>query len=418
MLKELWQENIKLDLKTFIEQHNIQDEPIKIDYASFLKRILENNHLNPQHYPDLVRYLKTEDSETRDKIKTELKGILDDFKSEYSLNDYARRKFIEQNLIFLIETDNNDKKTQLKYLSSVKRKLGIREEESPEFLNDLSGVISHLKDEVSGRKMPNIEGWTIEFTDHFWDLFNCGTDVPGSCQRLDGDPELNKCLLDYCLDGKNKMFCIKDSSGRIVVRCIARLLFDEEWIILFREENYPDILPGVLRQSLTLFSLQIAKYLDLALHSMTGSENSYLFPKPVYSLGSIAKAEYVDAIHSATNGEFSIPNSQVILQREQDYDAGRVLLMENALKSSFASVEQEQSEALLNIIGQYLAKTHTSVEEHEQGLQLTWMQARRSVLESVFQAAPSFEASRPPVQVGAESREREISDLVLAYSMP
>jgi len=417
MLKELWQENIKLDLKTFIEQHNIQDKPININYASFLKRILENYHLNPQHYPNLMHYLATEDFETRNTIRTELKGALGNFKPDHTLNDHMRRKFIEQDLISLIETDKNDKKTQLKYLNSVKRKLRMRGEESPEFLNDLAGVITHLKDEVSGRKIPNIEGWTIEFTDHFWDTFNCGTDVPGSCQRLDGDPELNKCVLAFCLDGKNKMFCIKDADGRIVTRCIGRLLFDEEWIILFREEIYPDVLPSILRQSLTLFSTLIAKYLDLSLHSMEASENSYPFPNPVCSLGSIANAEYVDAIHTVTDGEFSIPNSHVMLLREKDHDAGRVVLMRNALKTSFASVEQEQSEALLNIIGQYLAKTHPSVEEHEQGLQLTWMQARRSVLESVFQAAPSFEAGLP-VQAGSESREREISDLVLAYSMP
>ena len=39
------------------------------------------------------------------------------------------------------------------------------------------------------------EGWKIVDTDDPEYLLMCGTAVKGSCQRVDGDPDLNKCLL-------------------------------------------------------------------------------------------------------------------------------------------------------------------------------------------------------------------------------
>jgi hypothetical protein len=81
---------------------------------------------------------------------------------------------------------------------------------------------------------------TLQETEHYRDLFLCGTEVPASCQRVDGKPELNKCLLGYCLDGKIRMLAIKDKTGKMRYRAIVKLLVDTEGKpALFLECTYP-----------------------------------------------------------------------------------------------------------------------------------------------------------------------------------
>jgi hypothetical protein len=52
--------------------------------------------------------------------------------------------------------------------------------------------------------------------------------VPGSCLSARGNPEDNKSFASYPLDGKNKLFCIKDAEGNMIGRAVVRLLLDKE----------------------------------------------------------------------------------------------------------------------------------------------------------------------------------------------
>ena len=54
------------------------------------------------------------------------------------------------------------------------------------------------------------------------DIFLGGSEVEGSCQRIDGNPSLNKCLLAYCLDGKNPMVAVKREDGNIYASPLFR----------------------------------------------------------------------------------------------------------------------------------------------------------------------------------------------------
>ncbi len=64
----------------------------------------------------------------------------------------------------------------------------------------------------------------------------------GTCQTVDGDPLVNKCLGAYILDPKNSPAIIKKKGGtEIVARSMIRLLFDEnENPVLFKEHLYTD----------------------------------------------------------------------------------------------------------------------------------------------------------------------------------
>ena len=79
----------------------------------------------------------------------------------------------------------------------------------------------------------------VESEDPF-DLLLCGTDVSGSCMRVDGSPELNKGLLGYIMDGKNRLIAVKNPQGKILSRSILRILWDGEKVVLFLERLYPE----------------------------------------------------------------------------------------------------------------------------------------------------------------------------------
>ena len=104
-------------------------------------------------------------------------------------------------------------------------KLGILKELKceGEFQNDLKGLSETLE---KLNKVSHYLGWKIVDSDDPCDLFLAGTEVEGSCQRINGEPRHNKCLLAYVLDGKNRIFAIKDETGRLKARAMMRLLWD------------------------------------------------------------------------------------------------------------------------------------------------------------------------------------------------
>lgn len=139
-------------------------------------------------------------------------------------------------------------------------------------------------------------GWTIEDTDDFGDLFLCGTEILGSCQHIQGDPESSKCLLAYVEDGKNRLLAIKDSTGTIKARAILRLLWDpkNQQPVLFLERIYPNKVSRKFEETLVNLAKNRSETLGLDLLSKdlrTGKP----YPGTIMSEGSIAPYEYVDA---------------------------------------------------------------------------------------------------------------------------
>ena len=66
-----------------------------------------------------------------------------------------------------------------------------------------------------------------------------GAEVQGSCQNINDQPNLNKCLLGYMINGESQAIVIKDGANRIVGRGMAKLLSDnEENPVLFLERLY------------------------------------------------------------------------------------------------------------------------------------------------------------------------------------
>jgi hypothetical protein len=152
-------------------------------------------------------------------------------------------------------------------------------------------------------------GRTIELSDCWEDLLVCGTDVPGSCQRVDGDPVLNKCLLAYLLDGKNRLLCIKDEQGRLVSRVILRLLLEKsEGPVVYMGALYGD---SSYEESLIEAAETICKTLQLPLY-LYGTGTA------LYSLGSSVPYEYSDDEGSVMlRGAFTLEGEKVFSPIEE-----------------------------------------------------------------------------------------------------
>jgi hypothetical protein len=147
-------------------------------------------------------------------------------------------------------------------------------------------------------------------SDNLGDLFLSGTDIKGSCLRIDADTRNSKCLPAYVMDGKNRLLAITDSKGKIQARAFLRLLWDgeEKKPVLFLERIYPFSLPKNLYSLLVDFAIYRSKSLELPLTSVEiGTGEKY--PHELISMGCKAPFEHVDARGlGITNGKFTLLN--------------------------------------------------------------------------------------------------------------
>lgn len=150
-------------------------------------------------------------------------------------------------------------------------------------------------------------------TDDPQDLFLCGTEVDGSCQRIDGDSNVNKGLIAYILDGKNRLVAVKDKeSGKIQSRCLLRLLLDEKTRepVLFQDRIYPDSSPYT--DELNDIAKTKAQDLQVTLYSCNNA-SSQDGRRALTSLGNSLAYEYVDAAAgNINNGRFTISANKIL----------------------------------------------------------------------------------------------------------
>ncbi|QYF49377.1 hypothetical protein RHABOEDO_001707 [Candidatus Rhabdochlamydia oedothoracis] len=177
-----------------------------------------------------------------------------------------------------------------------------------EFKNDIKALIVGL----TTTSQKNV---LIVDTDDWQDLFLSGTEVLGSCQRIDGIPSLNVCLMAYVLDGKNRLLAIKDlASGKILARCILRLLWDpkENTPVLFQERIYPFSAPEYEKLLNSLANTR-AKALGLELYTLNQRDDLSDKKSSLESLGSCSPYEYADASSGVMkDGEFIILEAKAV----------------------------------------------------------------------------------------------------------
>ncbi len=163
-----------------------------------------------------------------------------------------------------------------------------------EFYNDLTTLISPKK------RKANIELDLID-TDDWENLFLSGTEAEGSCQRINGSPDFNKCLMGYVIDGKNRMVAIVDRrTGKIIARSIIRLLIQEDGSpAIFQERTYPDDSSPQDRALLKELALQKGKDLGVPVFFDRESPKRGVILR---SLGGPAAYEYSDGAAATGHG--------------------------------------------------------------------------------------------------------------------
>ena len=186
--------------------------------------------------------------------------------------------------------------------------------EGLEFERDVNDILAFLDPSQSSSS----KAVSIEDTDAWEDLFLIGTEVKNSCQRINGDPHLNKALLAYLNDGKNKAIIVRDDEGKILARVFLRILLDDNnQPVLFMERLYTRYEDSNLEKHILKGCINKAKIMRMPLlGSKTWSKKVLeisVWPHKLHSFGGPASFEYVDelgGIHN--NGKFSIDKSWLI----------------------------------------------------------------------------------------------------------
>ncbi|NDD59627.1 MAG: hypothetical protein EBZ47_10405, partial [Chlamydiae bacterium] len=142
-------------------------------------------------------------------------------------------------------------------------------------------------------------------TEEAEDLLLCGTEVDGSCQRVDADANYNRCLMGYVLDGKIRLIAVKDDKGKIISRAIIKLLLTEDnKPALFFEEIY-----GGNAYEKDLKSLAKAKAKSMGVPIFESQPVGII----LHSEGSPAPFEYEDGNSGVTIGGIYRVNAQYLL---------------------------------------------------------------------------------------------------------
>ena len=174
------------------------------------------------------------------------------------------------------------------------------------FKNDIDSLYMNLTTITKQKSVLVVD------SDDWQDLFLSGTEVLGSCQRIDEDPSFNVCLMAYVLDGKNRILCIKDPlTGKILARCIFRLLFKDDQLVLFQERIYPS--PCDYEELLNELAETRARELGLELFTCNTQDHLSSEKFTLESKGSCSPYEYVDAsFEGKTKGVFRIHKAKKV----------------------------------------------------------------------------------------------------------
>lgn len=254
-LKEKWMKSSEFKLDSEKEE-----KPTSFSFKEFLKNTLLVNHpISEKNFPLLFSYLKG------------------DYQTKMTKQEQQEDQILawQQEVIELAEKKHF---LSIEELNQLKEKLA-KIYPKTEFLNDLQSFSKSYK---KGE-------FTLHETDHYLDLFLCGTDVSDSCQRVDGDPNITKCLLSYVLDGKHRLIAIKDDSDTIVARAILRLMICEDQPVLMLESVYPKTVSSIHKKCIESYAFKRAQELKVRLFKK-GEK-----PHVLHSLSSRAPLEYVDS---------------------------------------------------------------------------------------------------------------------------
>ena len=124
-----------------------------------------------------------------------------------------------------------------------------------------------------------------------------GTEIQGSCQRVNGDPSLNKCLIGYLLNGEVLPIVAKDKNGVLVARCLLRLMWDSKnnMPVLLQERLYSNTKNAIVKEKIDELAIEKAKKMGIPLVSKEIGSGDPYNGKVEFLGGGLAPFIYSDA---------------------------------------------------------------------------------------------------------------------------
>ena len=160
------------------------------------------------------------------------------------------------------------------------------------------------------------ENLDIQESDDPEDLLLIGTEA-NSCQRVDGDPQFNKCLVSYCINGEIRAIVIKGPDGKIVARSVMRLLWDEQQKrpVILLETLYGKISTQI-DMEIQNWAKRKAKRMNVTLVTRIPSGDGPPYEGSVTFLGGRAPFVYSDAGGGVKSEGFTVRDCKVLVRAE------------------------------------------------------------------------------------------------------
>jgi ankyrin repeat protein len=309
-LLEKWMEGEVVSPDTLVSNLEVSG-PSAIDYLKvFREKIVSDNHLGVdwnEKYSYLSKAFTSENG--LDDVLDEISNLLPTLK-----DSDLRVARAQQQILLLCNNKELSKEDQTELLKSIGTSFS-----DEELKNDIRALLIGLEKE---KNKPNkTVNYTVCDTDDPCDIILMGHEIFGSCQRLDGNASLNIGLLGPLLDGKYRLIVVKDEAGKLVARCLVKILWDENKgvPVLFQERFYINAASkDVHAKLLGEMCIRKAKKMNLALvKSRELQSKAPAYNNPMVSLDGRSDFEYVDALDGIQGNRYEIPSGTVIWQPEK-----------------------------------------------------------------------------------------------------
>lgn len=146
-----------------------------------------------------------------------------------------------------------------------------------------------------------------------------GTEIQGSCQRVNGTPTTNRGLLGYLLNGEIRPIIVKHKD-RLVARALMRLLWDDtsKCPVILLERIYSNVHDEAVKKAIIDWAIAKAATMGLTLVSPSlGSGEPY--EHPLSFKGGCSPYVYSDAACGVREGAFTISNIPILYSPHNTY---------------------------------------------------------------------------------------------------
>lgn len=277
-LEAKWNIEVERPLNDYLPKAADANQQNGFDIHNYLHTQL-NSHKH-KFLPQLQAYLQSSDETLKKQIYDQL--CTD---TEENSEEQAQKLLIECTKSDFTHKSLQDKLSQIRQIEHL-----LHLPHNDPFAEDLKVIKNAMKPVKESN-----QNYRLLITDNYYDLLLCGTEVEGSCQRVDGVASLNKGLLGYLTHGQDRLLLIKDSDGKICGRAILRLAWDakEQKPVLFLASIYPANITSEWEKAMVQMACEHAETLGLPLLSQQVGKGER-YPNNIKGLGGPAAFEYID----------------------------------------------------------------------------------------------------------------------------